>query len=265
MKERPILFSKPMVCAIREGRKTQTRRAMKPQPVKKGSFWEWAGAGWSMDVGPIYPVPGHSLSVRCPYGQPGDRLWVRESWRIGAWDENEGALCIDYRDGPRKEWVALPDGEEFERYWIQCSEELDDKGIKTDADGNYKWEPGQSPLRWRPSIHMPRWASRILLEIVSVRVERLNQISREDAIAEGITSRPNCFGFNGQHDGWSADWSRVGLPSKFATQDNTLCESDISLSSPQLAFQNLWETINGHDSWDANPWVWVVEFKVVHS
>ncbi len=242
MKERPILFSKPMVCAIREGRKTQTRR------VFKGSMHDL-----SMIVANTTGNP--NLAGLYPYGQPGDRLWVRESWRIGAWDENELAICIDYRDGPRKEWVTLPDGEEFERYWIQCSEELDDKGIKTDADGNYKWEPGQSPLRWRPSIHMPRWASRILLEIVSVRAERLQEISEDDAEEEGIDGINMPTGGDDYQDYWRDYMQPVdgddGWP--WFTGDQI------------ASYRSLWQSINGPESWESNPWVWVIEFKVVQS
>lgn len=251
MKERPILFSALMVRAILSGAKSQTRRVMKPQPVKAGSFWEWAGAGWSMDLGPIYPVPGHTLSVRCPYGQPGDLLWVRESWRIGAWCVEEGSLCIDYRDGPRKEWIEIEDGDEFEKYWIQCSEELEHKGIEPDADGRYTWEPGSSPLRWRPSIHMPRWASRITLRITSVRVERLHTIGEKDAIAEGI-----------EYDAGGDDWPNQPHEGGFR---NYLSKYDACDLLPNASFRSLWRSINGDDSWDANPWVWVIEFERVES
>ena len=214
MKERPIIFNAPMVKAILEGRKTQTRRIAKNLPV-------------------------HLYGVKCPYGQPGDRLWVRENWKVGAWDENNGRIAIDYCDGPDKRWRTDPsdtDGEKFEKLWIQISDELIKKGIQYGEDGRYKWNIGESPLNWKPSIFMPRWASRINLEIVDVRVERLQDITEEDAIAEGVS-----FGH---------------------ITDQATGEIDCEATD---AYEVLWESIYGHDSWDKNPWVWVVEFKRVES
>jgi hypothetical protein len=231
-KERPILFSAPMVRAILEGRKTQTRRVVKN--CKKFAEWD-AEPDSAYDViiaddqscahFLVAADHGFTDAIPCPYGQPGDLLWVRETTKEDCWGSTSFAVYCADSALSRIEW------------WYS--------------------------RKVCPSIFMPRWASRITLRIKSVRVERLNQISREDAIAEGVTSRPNCYGFRNRHDGWSADWSRVGQPSKYAMQGKTLCESDISLSSPQLAFQNLWERINGPDSWDANPWVWVIEFERV--
>ncbi len=119
-KERPILFSGPMVRVILEGRKTVTRRAMKPQPVLDGHFWTYGGAGWSDRINSLTPVAGHSLAARCPYGQPGDRLWVREAW-----------ACTLVAQAPGEEWVVYREGDN-----------------RTDYGGP-----------WKPSIHMPRWAS----------------------------------------------------------------------------------------------------------
>lgn len=221
MKERPILFSAPMVRAILEGRKTQTRRVVTPQPEPGciGTF----GPGM-----PFIRTGGKSHS--CPYGQPGDRLWVRETWRIGAWNEDKGAFAIDYCDGPRRAWITDPTdhgGERFNDLWIRCCDELHEKGIEPNEDGNYVWLPGESPLRWRPSIHMPRWASRITLEVTGVRVERLQDISGSDAVAEGVRSR---------------------LP------DNGIAVAE---------YRDLWQSINGAGSWIVNPLVWVIEFEVV--
>lgn len=146
MKTRPILFSGPMVRAILEGRKTQTRRVVKPQPA------HCADLPMGKDL---------TFASACPYGQPGDRLWVRETWAVGTLfdyvrpsllpkPDCESKLAVDYAANPRRIWHS------------------EDQG------------------RWRPSIHMPRWASRITLEITSVRVERLQDISHKDAIAEGL-------------------------------------------------------------------------------
>jgi hypothetical protein len=230
MKERPILFSAPMILAILDGTKTQTRRIVKPH--KDASF--------GIELAPC-ELAGETNGGDyryCPYGQPGDRLWVRETWRIGAWSEDSGSIAIDYQaDGSnRREWLEVPDGDDFLRYWQQST----DDAIKFFGDQDkYKWEPGQSPCRWRPSIHMPRFASRITLEITGVRVERLNDISEEDARAEGIT------------DGGCLNCGNS--------------ETDCGCLNPQPdardSFIRLWQSINGPDSWAANHWVWIVEFK----
>ena len=241
MKERPILFSAPMVRALLACTKTQTRRVVKPQPP---------GDYDSLLVDAIYPVvidrngddqPGAERygvttnngewCLPCPYGQPGDRLWVREAW--GAhfiWDDvppseipNDGKECLFYR----------ADGFSTGR----CSQTQRDK--------------------WRPSIHMPRWASRITLEIISVRVERLHDISEADAVAEGLAALTK--------DGRTIKYGipdSDGLP---GTDDSGWPWQNWHLNAVG-AYRHLWESINGPGSWDANPWVWVVEFKrVIHA
>jgi hypothetical protein len=166
---------------------------------------------------------------------------VREAWRIGAWDENRPAFALDYFDGPRKEWIAVPDpmgdgGELCDRLWQQST----DDAIKAFGQRDrYEWEPGQSPCRWRPSIHMPRWASRILLEITAVRVERLQDISEVDAKAEGVIEGVGDFS------------GCFSVPGTQAMSGTTAKE----------CYARLWDQINGVGSWDANPWVWVVEFR----
>lgn len=233
MKERPILFSAPMVRAILEGRKTVTRRAV------KGIALDWlAGASFT----PEYVAsPANGL---CPYGQPGDRLWVREAWRPAAW-RDEGYIAVDYRASPeenRTPWLDVPE-DIWAEMWPRLTDEAQsalDAGrgsIRREGDG-FRWDRGDSPCRWRPSIHMPRWASRITLEIADVYVERLQDISEADAIAEGIQ----------QCEGGAMDY----LANDYAQG-----------YSPVASFRSLWESINGAGSWDANPWVWVVEFKRV--
>jgi hypothetical protein len=194
MKERPILFSSPMVRAILEGRKTQTRRIVKPCHMVMDHGED--AAGQCIDAGyiPCFPL--------CPYGHRGDRLWVRETW-----------CCV--HGVPSSGGVPHPD--DFVRYR---------------ADGG----PGEQVITdvrcWHPSIHMPRVYSRILLEIVAVRTERLIDISEADSLAEGVNVHPD-------HHGKPRD----------------------SIYSPVSAYRDLWESINGPGSWAANPWVWVVEFK----
>ena len=238
MKEHPILFSAPMVRAILEGRKTQTRRVMKPQPTENENRKVGAIDLLSGSNDGIYRTwldrtsEGKSAvcddwnaeTWSCPYGQPGDRLWVRETWfQKGYWRNiqvPEGVFEGDV------EWR----GEKHAAY-------------ATDGDPGKGW-------RKRPSIHMPHWASRITLEIVSVRVERLQQISEHDAIAEGI------------------EVARIVSNGKLQPntyRDYTLRNDDPFewFSSPRASYLTLWESINGPDSWNANQWVWVIEFKNV--
>lgn len=207
MKERPILFSGPMVRAILDGRKTQTRRIMKPQPTYDG-FW-WSHKGYSCG-GEKQFRDGLPLFVGCPYGVVGDRLWVRET-------------CCS--DGWSVHYLADNDHREF-------GETRYDDVIKL-----HHYSGGFS--RQVPSIHMPRWASRITLEITGVRVERLNEISESDAYREGVT-----------------------IPSgqSFASNGNPELRNEA-----RCAFQSLWNSINGPESWAANPFVWVIEFKRIET
>lgn len=219
MKERPILFSAPMVRAILEDRKTQTRRIVK-------QHWDWwdKTCGECGGTGETYIGSGEfsgncktcANEPLCPYGKVGDRLWVRETFAPSA-----------------DQWGAYAK-------WLDkfCNVKGDKPDIFYAADG------GERPFieRWRPSIHMPRWASRIDLEITNVRVERLNDINEQDAIAEGI-----------QKNEYSA--YDVWLEKEQMYSDATGC--------PIEAFKYLWESINGDGSWDANPWCWVIEFKGV--
>ena len=201
-KDKPILFSGPMVRAILEGRKTQTRRVIKPQPiVATDGKADWMVRGrWK---GAVEPKTGlHNMAS--PYGAAGDRLWVRETWRVSISHENvkPSKLC------------------EF-----TCSTlmDVDHKAKTTDHL--------MSPGRWRPSIYMPRWASRILLQVTEARVERLQEITEEDAQAEGFQFEA------GGNEELGVGW-RIG-------------------------FSKVWDTINSKRgfSWDSNPWVWVVCFK----
>lgn len=123
-------------------------------------------------------------------------------------------------------------------------------------------------FRWRPSIHMPRWASRLTLTVTDVLVQRLQEISDADAIVEGASMRPACSGLLGRDPGWSMDWSRVGCMSRFASRPPggpakaPLAERDISLCDPQMAFASYWNDLHGHDAWYGNPWVAAISFTV---
>ncbi|MFK1422380.1 hypothetical protein ACP0JX_16525 [Pseudomonas aeruginosa] len=223
MKERPILFTGPMVRAILEGRKTVTRRVMKPQPDFLGSMVDPNTPFKTLDA-------GLHARITCPYGEPGDRLWVRETWT----DVNMcGAPALAYR------------ADEDIRDLMEEPGFLDDRGAFNYDDPRVKpypfacWYAELDQARWRPSIYMPRWASRILLEITAVRVERLQDISEEQALAEGVRGEP-------------CDHARQACA-------DIGCWGDTAKG----AFGFLWESLNGEGSWAANPWVWVVEFKRV--
>jgi hypothetical protein len=151
--EKPILFSTQMIQAIIDGRKTQTRRIMKPQPVLNNGFWQWHGAGWCDNIKRVTPMPCHSMYNNAPY-QPGDILWVRETvWqRLYRYPESEETFY----------W-----GSEF-------------KYAATDE------EPKVGNWVKRPSIHMPHKAARIFLMVNAIRAEKLQDISETDAIAEGV-------------------------------------------------------------------------------
>lgn len=199
MKERPILFSGAMVRALLAGTKTQTRRVAKP--VKHPDL----GNLYSPGALVLEHEPQHVIDRACPYGQPGDRLWVRETWM------NLRGTGLEVVTGSR---------------------ELYAYGADTPR-GSYGDDQRKCfGLKWRPSIHMPRAASRITLEITGVRVERLQEISMADALAEGV---------NVHHDHHE--------------------KPRTSIYSPVQAYRDLWEQINGEGSWEANPWVWAVEFK----
>ncbi|WP_312773129.1 morphogenetic protein [Atlantibacter hermannii] len=186
MKERGMIFNGEMVRAIIDGRKTQTRRIIKlshesgmKNPVVRGKNGEASYVGCRL------------AAMLCPFGKPGDRIWVRETWTHESIDAESGSYSPDYR--------ATANGQP-----LDC--------------------------RWIPSIHMPRWASRITLEITDVRVERLASISQEDAAKEGYPANPEPYG--GSMDKW-------------------------------LWFRQLWDSIYPEQSFSHNPWVWVIEFKRV--
>ncbi|DBA08609.1 TPA: hypothetical protein NPR52_003913 [Pseudomonas aeruginosa] len=202
-RERPILFNDQMVRAILEGRKTVTRRVMKPQPDFLGSMVDPNTPFKTLDA-------GLHARITCPHGQPDDRLWVREAWAADA----------------QVDAIAPRDLSQGEPIWYPADFSVRQTGCSMISKG-----------RGRPSIHMPRWASRILLEITAVRIERLQDISEKQALAEGV-----------ELEGEGVCWAGA---------------AGTASDSPVESFRLLWELINGAGSWNANPWVWVVEFKRV--
>lgn len=233
MKERPITFSSPMVCALLDGSKTQTRRIIAPQPrhnAEKGGL-EWfkrdgSFDGWHGDAVDFGARGYPSAADRCPYGQPGDRLWVRETFYCDhAYYPKGCPIVIRWREDDAGKRVAIP-MEDQRREMLDL--------VSYAADGDPDFEDGPPP--WRPSIHMPRWVSRITLEINGVRVERLQEISEEDARAEGIR--------------WTAEGPL-----------HAHLDSGHNFATARGACQHLWQSIRGPGSWALNPWVWVVSFK----
>lgn len=232
VKERPILFSGPMVRAILEGRKTQTRRVIKP---KHEFFVDDGQDGTNRVYHPCYvtgePEPEEIL---CPYGSIGERLWVRETFRQTI--DNKSLYVVQYQ-ADQAIRCALYDN----------SGEGDPVG--TGAHKDPLQGVGKPGPPYKPSIHMPRWASRIMLEITGVRVERLNDISEADALAEGIERR---------NVSWNPEAQEYKYYGWLEKLDQWSC-------SPVYSYESLWESINGVGSWAVNPWVWVVEFKRIGS
>jgi hypothetical protein len=209
VKERPILFSGPMVRALLAGTKTQTRRIVKPQPTSDR---------------PIIAIADDGV-WRCPYGQVGDRLWVRETcaivpataYRCSRDVGPDGKLAqVPHRSSPDgHSWAVYRQG------WTRCA-----------------------PEPWRPSIHMPRWAARLALTITEVRVQRLHDISEADAAAEGVQRIAATSTAAG---GWPCPLLDTGI--------------GVVVDTARVAFTGLWRSINGAASWDANPWVWALTFE----
>ena len=228
MKEQPILMNSAMVRALLNGSKTQTRRIVKkvglaapaPQSVIDGAA-TYAGG----------------MVAHCPYGQPGDRIWVRETWGVisHAWDE--ACNLIDWApDRPATAISEMPFGQGYYSGHVIYA-----------ADGAFEWSgdddgDGDPRSAWHPSIHMPRRASRILLEIVSVRVERLKDISDADIVAEGIDM-----------EALAESQDRYDIVCKGSGASGRATE--------RSAWRDLWESTGG--DWEANPWCWAITFKRV--
>ncbi len=223
-KEIPILCSTPIVESLIENRKTMTRRTSGLKEVNVNpDRWTLNPKKWKNIDGQMAAMftdytADETIMAKCPYGDVGALLWVRESFTPG----HKGIL-----DTPGMEYVTFKDG---------CQ-------IYTMGGGYAKRDgkptvASQAHIKWRPSIHMPKWASRIWLQVTNVTLERLHDISKEDAVREGIL-------FSNEEDAYY-----------HYTDKKYWCD-------PVLSFSTLWESINGKTSFDANPWVWVVEFKIL--
>lgn len=221
IKERPILFAGEMVRAIQADLKTQTRRAINRIPkhgqVRQFKASETPGYDYTFRCkrGLWQDYRADDLLKKCPYGQPGDRLWVREAWQV-------------FPKGPLGNWAGVSDDRpQIVSEWnpLHC--------VCWRADG-----PLNQDERWRPSIHMPRWASRVLLEITEIRIEQVSEISHEDAIAEGV------------HRYRDEDCYKIYTPT-----------TSFGTSSPIKSFASLWDSINGVGAFDLGSWTWAVSFK----
>jgi hypothetical protein len=229
MTDRPILFSAEMVRAILYGRKTQTRRAIKPQPTILAKGYEDIDQlGTAKDrIGPLLFCP-----KPCKYGAFGDALWVRETF-CAHWGAPPHGAPQSYRIVTGDE---LPPIEQQNGDFYQPVPS-DIMTIWYEAEGNKPFH-----MKWKPSIHMPQWASRITLRITDIRVERLQDISEEDAIAEGVALE------------------RYVPVSDSAGKHSS---GEAEPTDPVEEYRDLWNKINGPGAWEANPWVWVISFERV--
>jgi hypothetical protein len=235
--EHPILFSSPMINSIMAGSKTQTRRIMRYQPPGDGYTLSWLMDATSskdrrhldklhwLKLDGFKVIDSDNRYFNCPYGYAGDRLWVRETWCTGI--AVDSIPCVVYAADEEYRYIIAEDGGEGDP-------------ISTEAGAKAYTHP---PV-WKPSIFMPRWASRILLEVTSRRHERLQDITEEDAKAEGMEF----------HDG-------MGVGNSGYRHDRN---HGVVYDTAKQAFYTGWEKINGkRGSWKTNPMVWVVQFKVI--
>ncbi len=242
MKEHPILFNGDMVRAILEGRKTQTRRPIVPQPTQIDGDWYLKLNRKVIGMPNQRAIIPEALSIldACPFSQPGDRLWVRETFATSIyWDDKP--LNLAETPGNGYGWPV----------WYRDGS-INLRGAKA-LDGG----PGFTTKgKWRPSIHMPSWASRITLEVTGVRVERVQDISEQDAKAEGMER----LVYGVDHD---AETGYKPVPYVRSIDD----EGDERLASCKNDFHFTWDGIYSKRGlgWDANPWVWVVDFRIVEN
>jgi len=230
--ERPIILTADEVNAVLAGDKSQHRVIIVPDEdigafaVMGGSKRDWPYH--SNDAESHLLEDGCEHPMNCPFGKAGDRLWVQEDWRVGAWREMLGVIAIDYKASPEitnTPWVQIDnddDGKKSESLWIALSDELDSKGIKPNEEGHYHWPAGKAPLDWNEASNMPRWASRLLLEITDISIEHVQDITLGDSIKEACTGLMD----------FAVDY---------------------------------WMAKHGEAAWFTDPWVWVIEFKAIEN
>jgi hypothetical protein len=243
VREGPIIFDGESVRGILAGRKVQTRRVVKPQPARVDDqvlIFErpFKSRGNVVHV--------NNMPLASPYGGPGDKLWIREAWRVTNWMNEDPEVKVRYEADGSARWVEIPeeadwDGEIHTKLWIQSCDDMEAAGYWWDAaledEAKAEWkgegpEPEVLPTRVRSGLYLYRWASRILLEVKAVRVERLQDITEADALAEGMT--------------WEAFKSGTAKG-----------------RDARESFQIRWDEINAkRGPWKSNPWAWVIEFGI---
>ncbi|KAA5532674.1 hypothetical protein F0919_18000 [Taibaiella lutea] len=269
-----------MVQALIEGRKTQTRRIIKNHAAQNWDKVEMDGIHhaykewFNEDDGKMEPAEWLLLNEdgdvedilgQCPYGKPGDFLWVRESWQINSWDFEDGTCDIKYATGEVLEWNLKDafDNSAFTAEWLQFQlDAMAEKGIfkivdkndnETSEDDEIFYKRTGKAQPFKPSIHMPKEAARIWLKVKNIRVERLMDISEDDAVAEGIQRYLSDIDGRMRYKDYLADTKGYGHPN----------DDYPTVGLAVTSFCTLWDKINGSDSRYANPWLFVVEFEVL--
>lgn len=257
MKSRPILFSSPMVRALLDGRKSQTRRVLKqatgPSLSADCSKTGQATLSWLFGDGPGYPVMERLKFIQCPYGQPGDQILVKETYfAFGRW-----VTRFNTKKG-RDEWHFVD--MTLDKYIYNA--DTPDNALRIDPRRDDKY-----PNWWkRPAIFMPRVASRITLEITGVRIERLQDISEADALAEGVWTARLASHADSTKSNMGATLNHIGAYRKLWDSINSKSRPMLphNTGSKRYARVKRWlETHPDTTSWDANPWVWVISFRRV--
>lgn len=240
MRVLPILFNTEMVPAILDCRKTVTRRAVKPRSKKACGFYVTFRKSDNAFMG-VYDYDDDERQFdnpQTPPCQPGDILYVREIWRVGYWDIRNQVIAFDYKDGTCGKPVYISDRDMFDRLVNQSRE--DARKAKCEYNGaDFIWKKGKSPCRWHPSIHMPKEAARIWLKVTDVMVERLQEITEEQAKKEGCAGK-----FTGTGETMGCGWDVTPTEEFAKLWDTTVTPKDCALYG-----------------WNANPWVWVIEFE----
>lgn len=255
MKHIPMLFTPAMGQALWEGRKTQTRRLLKPQPLPAGKFFapapiyeddfQWPTKSYGVHVVSNRPHPPQRYLDDFPIKvRPGDLIWPKERWRVGAWHWGNGEIAVDFTDGPIKEWRRLECPDMFARLVDQSRQDAANANVRLNdmSYWEYSWPPGDGPTRWRSSLHMPKAAGRMTLSVTEVRIERLDDIDVLDAVAEGIQPET--------------------LPDGSIGYKNY--RNDLGpFECPVHSFQSLWDEINADTApWASNPWVIAYTFEM---
>lgn len=261
---KPILFNTEMVQANLENRKKQTRR-IAPFDKRCTKVFQSENGKWQQnynnnpDPNKMFPGGWNEITNYISPYQIGDILWVRETTKVGAWNDDENLIAFDYKASPeltKTPWCYFDDEDKFNDIHLKAIESLDKMGYDSTIDEvaervHYKWEAGKSPFNWTPSLFMPKEAARIFLKVTNVRCERLKDISFWDAINEGIEIRLS----DGSEE--FRDYLAKNQGAEFFGN-----WGETYYTSPINSFESLWQLINAKKHpWESNPWVWVYEYE----